>query len=132
MTLKCDLHMHTVFSDGNVWPSIRVQEAIKDGLDVISITDHIEYQPHKKDLPHTDRNRSYELALEAAEGTELLVIPGTEITRSMPPGHFRGGGRPASGHQHERDQKRRGRPGRDSRSNAPQGTAPPRPRDETR
>ena len=88
VTLKCDLHMHTVFSDGNVWPSIRVQEAIKDGLDVISITDHIEYQPHKKDLPHTDRNRSYELALEAAEGTELLVIPGTEITRSMPPGHF--------------------------------------------
>ncbi len=88
VTLKCDLHMHTVLSDGNVWPSIRVQEAIKDGLDVISITDHIEYQPHKKDLPHTDRNRSYELALEAAEGTELLVIPGTEITRDMPPGHF--------------------------------------------
>jgi histidinol phosphatase-like PHP family hydrolase len=88
VTLKCDLHMHTVFSDGNVWPNIRVQEAIKDGLDVISITDHIEYQPHKKDIPHEERNRSYELALEAAEGTELLVIPGTEITRDMPPGHF--------------------------------------------
>ena len=88
VTLKCDLHMHTVLSDGNVWPNIRVQEAIRDGLDVISITDHIEYQPHKKDIPHPDRNRSYELALEAAEGTELLIIPGTEITRMMPPGHF--------------------------------------------
>jgi len=88
VTLKCDLHMHTVFSDGNVWPSIRVQEAIRDGLDVISITDHIEYQPHEDDIPHPDRNRSYELALKAAEGTELLVIPGTEITRDMPPGHF--------------------------------------------
>ena len=26
-TLKCDFHIHTVFSDGLVWPSIRVQEA---------------------------------------------------------------------------------------------------------
>ena len=23
--LKCDLHTHSVFSDGSVWPSIRVQ-----------------------------------------------------------------------------------------------------------
>lgn len=88
MTLKCDLHMHTVFSDGSVWPGIRVQEALRDGLDVISITDHIEYQPHQKDIAHEERNRSYELALESAKGTTLLVIPGTEITRSMPPGHF--------------------------------------------
>lgn len=88
VTLKCDLHMHTVFSDGSVWPGIRVQEALRDGLDVISITDHIEYQPHQKDIAHEERNRSYELALESAKGTTLLVIPGTEITRSMPPGHF--------------------------------------------
>ena len=26
--LKCDLHMHTIFSDGHVWPSVRVQEAL--------------------------------------------------------------------------------------------------------
>ncbi|MDF1576318.1 MAG: Sb-PDE family phosphodiesterase [Bacteroidales bacterium] len=88
VTLKCDLHIHTVFSDGHVWPGIRVQEALRDGLDVISITDHIEYQPHQKEIPHPDRNTSYELALKAAQGTGLLVIPGTEITRSMPPGHF--------------------------------------------
>jgi len=88
VTLKCDLHMHTVFSDGDVWPNIRVQEALRDGLDVISITDHIEYQPKKKDIPHEERNRGYELALKAAKGTTLLVIPGTEITRMMPPGHF--------------------------------------------
>lgn len=88
VTLKCDLHMHTVLSDGSVWPNIRVQEALRDGLDAISITDHIEYQPHQKDIPHPDRNRSYELALKAAKDTELLIIPGTEITRLMPPGHF--------------------------------------------
>jgi len=87
-TLACDFHMHTVLSDGHVWPSIRVQEALKDGLDAISITDHIEYQPHQKDIPHTDRNRSYELALKAARGSDLIIIHGAEITRSMPPGHL--------------------------------------------
>lgn len=86
-TLKCDFHQHTVFSDGEVWPSIRVQEAKKDGLDAISITDHIEYQPHKDDIPHKDRNRSYHVAKEAAEGSKLMIINGTEITRDMPPGH---------------------------------------------
>ena len=35
-TLKCDLHQHTVFSDGYVWPTIRVKEAIKDNLDAIA------------------------------------------------------------------------------------------------
>jgi predicted metal-dependent phosphoesterase TrpH len=88
VTLKCDLHMHTVLSDGSVWADIRVQEALRDGLDAISITDHIEYQPHEKDIPHEDRNRSYKLAKKAAKGTTLMVIPGTEITRDMPPGHF--------------------------------------------
>ncbi|MCK5067155.1 MAG: PHP domain-containing protein [Bacteroidales bacterium] len=88
VTLKCDLHMHTVFSDGSVWPDIRVQEAVRDGLDAIAITDHIEYQPKKNDIPHTDRNRGYELALESAKETGLLVINSTEITRSMPTGHF--------------------------------------------
>ncbi len=86
-TLKCDFHQHTVFSDGSVWPDIRVQEAIKDGLDAISITDHIEYQPHINDIPHPDRNRSYQLAKEAAKNKGLIVINGSEITRSMPPGH---------------------------------------------
>lgn len=88
VTLKCDLHMHTVLSDGSVWADIRVREALMDGLDAISITDHLEYQPKKKDIPHPDRNRGYELALESARGSELLVIPGAEITRSMPTGHF--------------------------------------------
>ncbi|HOI80411.1 MAG TPA: PHP domain-containing protein, partial [Petrimonas sp.] len=38
--LKCDFHMHTVFSDGDVWPTVRVQEAWREGLDAIAITDH--------------------------------------------------------------------------------------------
>lgn len=41
-TLKCDLHLHTVFSDGTVWPAERVEEAWRKGLDAVAITDHIE------------------------------------------------------------------------------------------
>ena len=60
--ISTDLHIHTAFSDGSVWPNIRVDEALKEGLDLISITDHLEYQPHKADIPHPNRNRSYEIA----------------------------------------------------------------------
>ncbi len=86
-TLKTDLHIHTVFSDGNVWPNIRVMEALRENLDAISLTEHLEYQPHSKDIPHPDRNRSYQLALEEAEEHNLLLIHGSEITRSAPMGH---------------------------------------------
>jgi len=86
-TLKCDFHMHTVFSDGQVWPTVRVDEAWREGLDVISITDHIEYQPHKDDVP-TNHNRPYEIALPRAKDRGILLIRGTEITRETPPGHF--------------------------------------------
>jgi len=86
-TLKCDFHMHTVFSDGNVWPTVRVDEAWHEGLDAISITDHIEYQPHKQDVP-TNHNRPYEIALPLAKERGILLIKGAEITRDTPPGHF--------------------------------------------
>lgn len=85
-TLVVDLHMHTVFSDGAVWPSIRAQEAMRDGLDVIATTEHLEYQPHRDDIPHPDRNRAFEIMRAAADST-LIVVPGAEITRDMPPGH---------------------------------------------
>lgn len=87
LTLKTDLHQHTVFSDGSVWPDIRVMEALMDGLDVISLTEHLEYQPHKEDIPHPDRNRSYNLALAEAKNHNLIIVRGSEITRKMPPGH---------------------------------------------
>ena len=71
-TLKCDFHMHTVFSDGNVWPTVRVDEAWRQGLDVIAITDHIEYQPHKKDVP-TQHGRPYQIAAGSAKEKKLLT-----------------------------------------------------------
>ena len=56
-TLKCDFHVHTVFSDGDVWPTVRIQEAWMDGLDVIAITDHIEYRPHSQDIDADQKPR---------------------------------------------------------------------------
>jgi len=85
LTLKCDFHMHTVFSDGVVWPTTRVDEAWEDGLDAISITDHIEGHPKK--LPGQN-HQAYEIALPAARAKNLILIRGGEISRSMPPGHL--------------------------------------------
>lgn len=87
VTLKCDLHMHTVFSDGAVWPTVRVDEAWRIGLDMIVISDHIEYQPHADDIP-TQHERPYELARGAAATRGILLAKGAEITRDTPPGHF--------------------------------------------
>ena len=88
LTLVTDLHTHSVFSDGHVWPKIRVGEALRDGLDGLAITEHLEYQPHRADILPPDRNRAIQQASEAAKDSNLLVIPGSEITRDMPAGHI--------------------------------------------
>lgn len=87
VTLKCDLHMHTVFSDGDVWPTYRVDEAWKDGLDVIAISDHLEYQPKREYIP-TDHNAAWKIAGGRAAERNIILLHATEITRSMPPGHI--------------------------------------------
>ena len=87
-TLVVDLHTHSVFSDGHVWPNIRVAEAVQDGLDAIAITEHLEWQPHLADIPHSDRNRAYQQAAESAKGSAVIVLSGTEITRYEPVGHI--------------------------------------------
>ena len=86
-TIITDLHQHTVFSDGSVWPDIRVMEALREGMDAVSLTEHLEYQPHADDIPHPDRNRSYEIALREAADHDLMIIRGSEITRRAPIGH---------------------------------------------
>ncbi len=86
-TLKCDFHVHTVFSDGKEWPDQRVNEAWNEGLDVIAITDHIEYRPHK-DIVKSDFNKSYEIAKKRGDQIGMIVVKGSEITRSKPLGHL--------------------------------------------
>lgn len=96
--LKTDLHVHTFYSDGDCSPEYRVKEGWRDGLDAMTITDHIEYRPTDKKMQEylgvkqqgqSDLNYSVKLAQNAATGYGLLIIPGTEITRSAQEvGHF--------------------------------------------
>ena len=72
--IGADLHTHTVFSDGMVWPSIRTEEAQREGFELIAITDHLEYQPHREDIPNPDFNRSYQIAKESVGGLSLIHI----------------------------------------------------------
>jgi len=85
-TLKCDFHMHTVFSDGHVWPTFRVNEALRDGLDAISITEHTDYKSYPEDV-NKDLNESYNIASAYAKGKGLLLIKGAEISPRVPPYH---------------------------------------------
>ena len=93
--LKGDFHMHTLFSDGDVMPRTRVQEARRNGFDAISITDHIEYRPYiskgvlQLAANNDDHEAAYKMAQPEADKNNLILIKGTEITKStMPPGHF--------------------------------------------
>lgn len=86
--LAVDLHIHTVFSDGMVWPTIRVEEARRDGLSLIAVTDHIEWRPKLDDIPNADRNRPYVIADDVAARSGVLVVNGAEVTRGQPIGHI--------------------------------------------
>jgi predicted metal-dependent phosphoesterase TrpH len=86
--LKGDFHIHTVFSDGVVWPTYRIQEAWRDGLDILAISDHIEYRPHSQYI-NADRNTSMKIAAPEAEKLGILLVPATEVTREQGViGHF--------------------------------------------
>ena len=107
---KADLHSHSIYSDGNVTPEYRVREAWVDGLDVLAITEHVEYRPtegkmltflkgyHPADVKAintsvtgkaadergimADLNLPIELARKAAVSYGITIIPGIEITRT--------------------------------------------------
>ena len=79
-TLKVDLHMHTVNSDGDVSPRMRVQEAFVEGLDAIAITDH---QPAFGKPEGWDYDQSYRQALSEAKARDILLIRGMEISHNQ-------------------------------------------------
>lgn len=114
---KADLHIHTIYSDAHVTPEFRVQEAWYDGLDVLAITEHIEYralepammefmEPYFKkgarpvnwsivDKPadergiQSDLDMSVRLAQKEARKYDITIVPGAEISRTPETiGHF--------------------------------------------
>ena len=91
LILTGDMHVHTVFSDGSVWPTTRVEEAFAEGVEVICMTDHLDDR-HRRLLKNgdfnRDRNYSYDVAVKRGDELGIIVVKGAEISRGMPPGHF--------------------------------------------
>lgn len=83
VTLKADFHLHSVFSDGEVWPTVHVREASRDGLDVVALSEHLEYRPHRADIQGGPM-RAYEVARPLADQLGLILVPAVEITRPAP------------------------------------------------
>ncbi len=108
---KADLHTHSIYSDGSVAMEERVKDSWKNGLDIIAITEHLEYRANEPQLVkwmkgyvkkgakaenwyitrykvmperkdlHTDFQHPVEHAIEVAKAYDLTIIPGIEITR---------------------------------------------------
>ena len=115
---KADLHTHTVYSDGQVLPKFRVAEAWLDGIDIMAVTEHVEYRPVEADMAvyleqyadkkyeqeiagfkegkrpdkdgkKVDLNTAVKKAQSAAKGYGITIIPGVEISRdAVKEGHF--------------------------------------------
>ena len=70
---KADLHIHTIYSDGDVTPDMRVLEAWHDGLDIIAITDHMEYRRIEREmLEYMDRYVREDLREKGAVNTNIM------------------------------------------------------------
>lgn len=65
--MPVDLHLHTTLSDGTLTPEETVARALELGVYAIAITDH-------------DTVDGVRPALAAAEGTDLQVLPGVEVS----------------------------------------------------
>lgn len=70
MSVKIDLHMHTIHSDGAFSPTELVLKAKEAGLDIISITDH-------------DSVNGIKEAMAVGKDTGVEVIPGLEISTDL-------------------------------------------------
>ena len=47
---KADFHTHTMFSDADLTPRQRVREAWHDGLDIVCLSDHLEYRRQEQSM----------------------------------------------------------------------------------
>ena len=73
MICSVDLHIHSSASDGSLTPTEVVHLALRQGMEVIALTDH-------------DTTDGIGEAQQAAAGSPLKVIPGLEINTEGPDG----------------------------------------------
>jgi hypothetical protein len=64
--LRGDLHCHTLYSDGDSWPSEMLTSAAETGLDFLGVTDH--------------NNVAHQLAYGPGGDGLPIVLPGVEVT----------------------------------------------------
>lgn len=78
---KADLHVHTIYSDGDVTPRQRVHEAWYDGLDIIAITDHLEARNYEKFMlkAHAAYNPDGKAYKYHHAGSVRLMKDGTDV-----------------------------------------------------
>ena len=67
MKKACDLHTHSIYSDGTFTPSQIINEAIKIGLSAVALTDH----------NTVDGLTDF---IEAAKGKDIEIVPGAEFS----------------------------------------------------
>lgn len=88
---KADLHIHSTYTDGTLNIKGRVEEAWCDGLDVISMTDHLsirvvrdkvgEVTPDSMKVKRGSKPlKAMQSTVKVAKDFGLLVIPGVELT----------------------------------------------------
>ena len=97
---RADLHMHSTYTDGVVNIKGRMEEAWRDGLDVIATTEHLSIRPvadkEGQPTPEGAKTKRGSSAVKAVGGATkiadnfgLLVIPGVELTGdAKTQGHF--------------------------------------------
>lgn len=67
MNKTCDLHTHSVYSDGTLTPAELIREAIGSGLSALALTDH-------------NTITGLDEFIAAADGKPLEIVPGVEFT----------------------------------------------------
>lgn len=74
-----DLHIHSIFSDGELIPSEIVSRARAKGVEAIAITDHVDSSNLEFVLDGISR-----VAQDLSRESGVLVLPGVEITHVPP------------------------------------------------
>lgn len=74
-----DLHIHSIFSDGELIPSEIVSRAKKQGYRALALTDHVDTSNITFVIPNMVK-----VSKDLTKGTGIKVLPGVEITHVPP------------------------------------------------
>ena len=75
---KADLHVHSIYSDAHLTPEQRVKEAWLDGLDIMAMTDHIEYRRNESSFLKFTKGYNPEGKAHKAENANVIRKDATD------------------------------------------------------